>query len=206
MIRVLLLPIVCVVIGVSRPDSSKVERLLCLAECYEQVEKAILLLPWNSPIITRVPCISPLQVEDLRHIPVSSAYGRRLHPILHEYKHHAGVDLPAELGERVYATTDGVVIAAGYDSLLGNYTKLEHDYGFITVYGHLQACAVSVGDTVRIGRVIGYVGTTGRSTGPHLHYGIRKHGREQDPLPYCYLYLRWQEMQMRKVNRRSSAD
>ena len=181
---------------------SQVERLLDLATDYGQVERSVLLLHSHSPVITRVPCISPLRVEDLRHIPVSSAYGRRLHPILHEYKHHAGIDLAAELGEIVYATADGVVVAAGYDPLLGNYAKLEHDYGFSTVYGHLQSCAVVVGDTVRIGRVLGRAGSSGRSTGPHLHYGIRKYDKEQDPLPYCYLYLRWQEkVRSRKTGR-----
>lgn len=172
-------------------QSGKIERLLCLARNYKQVEKSAMLLPSNSPIINKIPCISPLRAEDLRHIPVSSSYGTRLHPILNEYKHHSGVDLPGTEGEKVYASADGVVVAASRERLIGNYVKLEHAFGFTTVYGHLNSFCVSIGDTIHIGRIIGFVGSTGRSTGPHLHYGITKNNLQQDPLPYCYLYMKW---------------
>lgn len=169
----------------------KIEHLLCLARNYSQVEKTVLLLPRNNRFITKVPCISPLRAEDLRHIPISSSYGTRLHPILNEYKHHSGVDLPGTKGEKVYAAADGVVTTANYERLIGNFVKLQHAYGFTTIYGHLDSYCVTKGDSIHIGQVIGYIGSTGRSTGPHLHYGIKKYGKEQNPLPYCYLYLRW---------------
>lgn len=174
----------------------KVERLLCLATNYTQVEKSVMLLDQSCTTISRIPCISPLQAEDLRRIPVSSSYGNRLHPILNEYKHHSGVDLPGQTGENVYATADGVVVEVQYARNIGNYIKIKHSYGFITVYGHLHTMNVARGDSVKIGKIIGQVGSTGRSTGPHLHYGIKKYGTEQNPLPYCYLYLRWQKMLM----------
>lgn len=178
--------------------SGKIEQLLYLAQNYNQVEKSIMLLPGKNTIITKVPCISPLRAEDLRQIPVSSSYGARLHPILNEYKHHSGVDLPGKNGESVYATADGIVTEVGNDRLIGNYVRLQHAYGFTTLYGHLKSVCVSARDSIRIGHVIGYVGNTGRSTGPHLHYGIKKYGKEQNPLPYCYLYLRWQKMLIRE--------
>lgn len=178
-----------------QPGSSyPIERLLCMATDYLQVEKTVMLLPTNSPIITRIPCISPLQTKDLRHVPVSSSYGNRRHPILNEYKHHSGVDLPGQTGENVYATADGIVVAAESAPTIGNHVKLQHDYGFTTIYGHLSNICIIQGDSVHIGQIVGHVGSTGRSTGSHLHYGIKKYGREQNPLPYCYLYLRWQEM------------
>lgn len=173
---------------------AKIDKLLNMASNYQQVEKTIMLLMQPNKVITRIPCISPLQAEDLRHIPVSSAYGQRLHPILNEYKHHSGVDLPGILGERVYATADGTVAEVGENKVIGKFVKLTHAYGFTTVYGHLSQIKVTDNGTVHIGQVIGLVGNTGRSTGPHLHYGVKKNGKEQNPLPYCYLYLHWLKM------------
>lgn len=177
------------------PLEPKVENLLEISASYNQVHKCLQLVKWESDIITRIPCISPLCAEDLLHLPVSSKYGERLHPILNEYKHHSGIDLPGEYGEKVYATANGVVLAAtDTDSPIGTYMKIKHGYGYITTYGHLSKLKAQQGDRVKIGQTIGYVGSSGRSTGPHLHYGITKNGREQNPLPYCYLYLEWRRM------------
>lgn len=180
--------------GLTQSGQYKIERLLLIATNYSQVEKTIMLLKHPNTIITSVPCISPLQAEDLRRIPVSSNYGQRLHPILHEYKHHAGIDLPGNLGEWVYATAEGMVAKVGQAATIGKFIRLRHNYGFTTLYGHLSSIDVVESDSVHIGQAIGRVGSTGRSTGPHLHYGVTKNGVEQNPLPYCYLYLRWQKM------------
>lgn len=179
-------------------DSGKIERLICLAADYRQVEKAVMLLRDPDPTVMRIPCIPPLRAEDFRKIATSSPYGLRLHPILKEYKHHAGIDLPGKFGQEVYATADGIVLATGQNEGIGKYVRLQHAFGFTTVYGHLSGINVSASDSVHIGQAIGRVGSTGRSTGCHLHYGIRKNGREQDPLPYCYLYLRWRKMSIRE--------
>lgn len=173
-----------------------IDGLLDLCRSYDHVEKTISLLKQSDTRLDQVPCISPLRAEDFRHLRVSSAYGTRLHPILNEYKHHSGVDLPGEMGEKVYATANGVVESTGQGRAIGKYIKIRHGYGFRSVYGHLSKILVVQHDSVRIGQVIGQVGSTGRSTGPHLHYGISKNGIEQDPLPYCYLYLRWQKKQV----------
>lgn len=173
----------------------KVENLLEISANYNQVHKCLQLVRWESDIITRLPCISPLCTENLLHLPISSKYGSRLHPILNEYKHHSGIDLPGNYGDRVYATANGVVSnAAVTNSPIGTYVKIKHSYGYVTTYGHLSKLDTHQGDTVKIGQTIGFVGSTGRSTGPHLHYGIMKNGREQNPLPYCYLYLEWRKM------------
>lgn len=180
---------------------SAFDTLLNIAENYHQVEKTITLLKPPASVIFRIPCISPLHPKDLRRIPVSSYYGRRLHPLLHEYKHHSGIDLPGDMGEPVHATADGVIIETGITPTIGKFVKIRHAYGFTTLYGHLSEIEVMQGDTIRIGRMVGKVGSTGRSTGPHLHYAIRKNGREQNPLPYCYLYLNWQRMSKREGKR-----
>ncbi|MBV4325898.1 M23 family metallopeptidase [Alistipes finegoldii] len=184
--------------GLTQSGQYKIERLLSIATNYSQVEKTIMLLKYPNTIITSVPCISPLQAEDLRRIPVSSRYGQRLHPILHEYKHHSGIDLPGQMSERVHSTANGLVIATGENRNIGKYVKIKHNFGFITLYGHLSKIKVCKADSIHIGQVIGLVGSTGRSTGPHLHYGITKNGKEQNPLPYCYLYLHWQNVLIRE--------
>lgn len=192
--------VLCYLLSIISPsiEVDPADRLLFLAESYSQVEKTIALLDPPTSVITRIPCISPLYSEDLRKIPVSSYYGRRLHPILNEYKHHSGIDLPGHMGEPVHAAADGTVASTGESQTIGKFIKIRHAYGFTTIYGHLNAIEVSQGDTIRIGQRIGKVGSTGRSTGPHLHFAIRKNGREQNPLPYCYLYLKWRTMSIRE--------
>ena len=167
--NIVYLCIITLFAGLTPSGQAKIDKLLSMASNYQQVEKTIMLLMQPNKVITRIPCISPLQAEDLRHIPVSSAYGQRLHPILNEYKHHSGVDLPGILGERVYATADGTVAEVGENKVIGKFVKLTHAYGFTTVYGHLSQIKVTDNGTVHIGQVIGLVGNTGRSTGPHLH-------------------------------------
>ena len=136
--NIVYLCIITLFAGLTPSGQAKIDKLLSMASNYQQVEKTIMLLMQPNKVITRIPCISPLQAEDLRHIPVSSAYGQRLHPILNEYKHHSGVDLPGILGERVYATADGTVAEVGENKVIGKFVKLTHAYGFTTVYGHLS--------------------------------------------------------------------
>lgn len=197
-LNIVLYPAIILLISLSEIGQLRIERLLSMATNYTQVEKTIMLLKYPNPIITSVPCISPLQAEDLRHIPISSSYGQRLHPILQEYRHHSGVDLPGQMGEPVHSVANGRVIATGEASTIGKFIKIKHAYGFTTLYGHLSRIDVNRMDSIHIGQEIGLVGSTGRSTGPHLHYGITKNGIEQNPLPYCYLYLRWQKMLIRE--------
>lgn len=167
-----------------------VVRLFHLATDFEQVERVAMLISADS-LLFDLPCISPLEAEDFRHLNISSKFGFRRHPFTHEFKPHAGLDLPGQLGEEVYASANGLVEQVGQDAITGQYIKIAHKYGFETIYGHLSQQLVQAGDKVRIGQIIGIVGNTGRSTGPHLHYVIRKNGINQDPLPYCYLFLKW---------------
>lgn len=188
----MLCPILCLssLLSVAGKPPIGVDDLLGMASTYQQVERCGKLIHDDATIV-QIPCIAPLYAKDFRRLDISSMYGRRLHSILNEYRHHAGIDLPGVRGEKVYAAANGVVKAVAYDAITGKYVKITHSYGFETLYGHLSQQLVRMGDRVRIGSVIGLVGSTGRSTGAHLHYGIKKNNREQDPLPYCYLYLRW---------------
>lgn len=111
----------------------------------------------------------------------TSSYGMRRHPILGYKRMHAGIDFRASYGSPIYAVTDGVVQFAGRHGGHGNYVKLSHGGGLGTGYAHMSRIAVRSGQNVRRGQVIGYVGSTGLSTGPHLHYEMYRNGRTVDP-------------------------
>ena len=115
---------------------------------------------------------------------LSSRFGKRKHPILGYTKQHSGVDFAAAKGTPIYAAGDGSVVQAGKNGGYGNYIKIRHNGTYSTAYAHLNAFARGVrqGKRVRQGQVIGYVGTTGRSTGPHLHYEVHREGRQINPL------------------------
>ena len=113
---------------------------------------------------------------------LTSRYGFRIHPITGRRAHHGGIDLAAPMGTRVPTTMDGVVSYAGWLGGYGLVVKIQHGNGIETLYAHLSRIAVSTNQQVSQGDVIGMVGATGRTTGPHLHYEVRRFGRSVDPL------------------------
>lgn len=115
---------------------------------------------------------------------VTSKFGRRLHPILGVWKMHTGVDMSGKTGTPIIAVASGKVTHSGPRGGYGNLVTIEHAGGLETRYAHQSKVAVSVGDRVLAGQVIGYVGSTGMSTGPHLHFEVRQDGNPVDPLPY----------------------
>ena len=118
---------------------------------------------------------------------ISSSYGRRRHPILGYTRMHAGIDFAARQGTPIYAVSDGKVQFAGRHGGHGNYVKLSHGGGLGTGYGHMSRIAVSSGQNVRRGQVIGYVGSTGLSTGPHLHYEMYRNGATVNPASVAFV-------------------
>ena len=127
--------------------------------------------------LVAVPVRKPVAGE----VDMSSPFGMRLDPFLGRPAMHTGIDLRGEIGEPVHATADGKVTIAGRDGGYGNMVEIDHGNGLATRYGHLSEIQVKVGQTVRIGQVIGLIGSTGRSTGPHLHYETRINGEAVDP-------------------------
>lgn len=117
-------------------------------------------------------------------IRVASAYGWRIHPITGEYSFHSGIDLSAYSGTEIYAARDGIVTTSQYNWSLGNYVVVNHGDGYSTLYAHMVERAAEVGDYVSQGEVIGYVGSTGESTGPHLHYVVYYRGSTVNPAAY----------------------
>jgi len=114
---------------------------------------------------------------------LSSGFGLRESPISGRMSKHAGIDLAAPAGTDVYAAREGRVAEAGFDSTLGQYLVIEHEGGYSTVYGHLSLRRVRLNEEVESGMIIGSVGSTGLSTGPHLHFEVRNRGEPRDPQP-----------------------
>lgn len=139
----------------------------------------------KAKLLTAIPAIQPVKNEDLRQM--ASGFGYRSDPFTKVRKFHAGMDFSARTGTVVYATGDGVVskadnTASGY----GNHIVINHGYGYQTLYGHLSRYAVKAGKHVKRGDIIGYVGSTGRSEAPHLHYEVHKNGTVVNPLNFYY--------------------
>lgn len=112
---------------------------------------------------------------------ISSKYGYRVHPITKKWSMHRGVDIAAPVGTRVYAIADGQVIMARRNGSAGNEIRIKHANGIESRYLHMHNRTVKVGDKVRAGQLIGTVGNTGRSTGPHLHFELRIGGKSVNP-------------------------
>lgn len=115
---------------------------------------------------------------------ISSGFGMRVHPITGQNRMHNGVDIDGVLGDPIRAAKAGTVILAGVKGGYGNTTMIDHGGGMVTLYAHQSEFAVSVGSKVSSGEVIGYVGSTGQSTGPHLHFEVRINGVPRDPVKY----------------------
>jgi len=123
----------------------------------------------------------PLYRFPLQHAVVTSDFGMRKSPFTGKSTYHAGIDLAAPAGSPVYACTAGKVIETAYSNIYGNYILIRHDDGRESLYGHLSKGNARLYEKVKSGTIIGYVGSTGLSTGPHLHFEVREQGKAKDP-------------------------
>jgi len=129
-----------------------------------------------------VPSISPIKDQDI--LKITSGFGMRMHPVLKKQMMHNGIDFSAKEGTEIVATANGTIRSANHDKNYGNRVIIDHGNGFSTSYNQMQKWIVEPGKSVKKGEVIGYVGSTGMSTGPHLHYEIMKDGKFVDPDDY----------------------
>ena len=123
----------------------------------------------------------------LRNYRLTSGFGMRKNPVTGNMRLHEGLDLAAPLGTEVYAAGDGVVTEVGEDPIYGKYIVIKHGGGWVSLYGHLQRVGINLRSSVKSGMLIGWVGSTGQSTGPHLHFELRQNGKAQDPDKYLFL-------------------
>lgn len=136
-------------------------------------------------MLASIPAIQPVSNKELKRM--ASGYGMRMHPIYKRRKMHTGMDFSAERGTEIYATGDGKVVEVtrsnrGY----GNHVVIDHGYGFQTLYAHMSQFNVRRGQEIKRGQVIGYVGSTGTSVAPHLHYEVHKNGEKVNPINYYF--------------------
>jgi murein DD-endopeptidase MepM/ murein hydrolase activator NlpD len=155
-----------------------------------------------------IPAIQPVSNKELKRL--ASGFGMRIHPIYKIAKMHTGLDFTADIGTEIYATGDGVIESieskfSGY----GQHVIINHGFGYESLYAHMSRVAVRPGQKVRRGQIIGYVGNTGTSTGPHLHYEVIKNGEKVDPSFYFYSDItpeQYEDMLKRSANAKQSFD
>jgi murein DD-endopeptidase MepM/ murein hydrolase activator NlpD len=137
-------------------------------------------------MLSSIPAIQPVNNKDLRRI--GSYFGTRMDPFYKVRKFHEGMDFSASVGTEVYATGNGTVVEAARDATggYGNLIVIDHGYSYKTVYAHLSRIFVKPGQKILRGQIIGYVGNTGKSTSPHLHYEVRKNGVPLNPIYFFY--------------------
>lgn len=148
-------------------------------------DEVIALAKSKEEMLSAIPAIQPVANEKLKR--VASGFNWRIHPIYKIRHFHTGIDFTANRGTEIYATGDGVVKEVeikrnGY----GKNIKIDHGYGYVTLYAHMSKFNVRKGQKVKRGEVIGYVGSTGTSTAPHLHYEVIKHGEKINPVNFFF--------------------
>ena len=157
-------------------------RISAQKKSYEEIGN---LMKNKEALLAATPAIQPVSNKDLGRI--ASGFGYRIDPIYKTIKLHAGLDFTGPTGTPIYATADGTVKTASFStSGYGNHIIINHGYGYETLYGHMSKIKSKNGQKVKRGEVIGYIGSTGKSTGPHLHYEVRKNGQKIDPVYFFY--------------------
>lgn len=157
-------------------------RIKAQRKSYDEVDD---LVKNKEQLLSHTPAIQPVSNKDLNRI--ASGFGYRIDPVYKTTKFHAGLDFSAPQGTPIYATADGTVITAGSTGNgYGNHVVINHGYGYETLYGHMVRVKARNGQSVKRGEVIGWVGSTGKSTGPHCHYEVHKNGNKIDPIYFFY--------------------
>ncbi len=153
----------------------------------QSYDEVVGLVKVNDQKLRNIPAIQPVLNKNLKRM--ASGYGVRIDPVYHTPRFHAGMDFTAPTGTDIYVTGDGVVETAGWRQGYGNCVTVDHGFGYVTLYAHMHKIGVRKGQKLTRGDIIGEVGNTGKSTGPHLHYEVRFHGKPVDPRNYYFLDL-----------------
>ena len=160
---------------------------LALLEAYQlkSFDEITRLVKNKEVWLASMPSIQPISNKNLTRI--GSGFGYRIDPVYKDRRAHKGIDFASPLGTPIYATGNGKVVDAGFSTGgHGNRVVINHGFGYQTLYGHMYRIKARVGDEVKRGEVIGYVGSTGKSTGPHVHYEVHHNGVEVDPIYFFY--------------------
>ncbi|MBW6490319.1 MAG: M23 family metallopeptidase [Lentimicrobium sp.] len=171
-----------IIINTTRKLDHLTSQLYVQSKSFDEV---FALAKRKEELIAAIPAIQPVSNKDLQRI--GSYFGYRTDPFYKVTKFHEGIDFTAPLGTEIYSTGDGVVVKLEYSrGGYGNMIVVNHGFGFETLYAHMSKMNVKPGQKVRRGQVIGFVGNTGKSTSPHLHYEVRKNGQAIDPINFFF--------------------
>ncbi|MCU0421964.1 MAG: M23 family metallopeptidase [Bacteroidia bacterium] len=152
----------------------------------KSMEQLAKLAENKTEFLASIPAIQPIPNKKLKSI--ASGFGYRMHPIYKTYKMHTGMDFTAPTGTPIYATGNGRVVPAGEEggSGYGNHVVIDHGFGYKSLYAHMFKIKVRMGERVKRGQLIGFVGNTGLSSGPHLHYEVIRNGKKVNPINYFF--------------------
>ncbi|XZF12455.1 M23 family metallopeptidase [Chitinophagaceae bacterium MMS25-I14] len=157
-------------------------RIIVQQKSYDTLQH---MVQTKEQMLACIPAIQPISNKDLSHM--ASGFGYRIDPIYKTPKMHTGLDFAAAIGTPIYATANGTVRSTAFDAGgYGNHVILDHGYGYGTLYGHMIKIKVHAGEQIKRGQVIGWVGSTGKSTGPHCHYEVIRNGEKIDPIHYFF--------------------
>jgi murein DD-endopeptidase MepM/ murein hydrolase activator NlpD len=191
--------------GINRTLDILNNRLLNQEKSYKEIEG---MIRNKEKLLASTPAIQPISNKNLNRL--TSGFGYRIDPLYKTVKFHAGLDFTAPQGSPIYATADGIVSTAGnLGNGYGNHVIISHGYSYSTLYGHMYRIKAKNGQRVRRGEVIGYVGNTGKSTGPHLHYEVIKGSKHLNPIYFFYNDLtsaQYQEILKLAASRNQSSD
>jgi murein DD-endopeptidase MepM/ murein hydrolase activator NlpD len=173
-----------IVVGTSKKLNELKKQLYIQSKSYDDL---ILLAKNKEAMLECIPAIQPILNKDLTR--TASGFGWRIDPVYHTRRFHEGMDFTAPIGTDIYATGNGTIQLAGWKQGYGNTVEINHGFGYKTLYGHMHQIKVRIGQKVKRGEVIGTVGSTGKSTGPHLHYEVHFKGQVMNPQNYYFLDL-----------------
>ncbi len=168
--------------GIFKTLNTLYSRIAVQEKSYKEIEA---MIKNKEKLLASTPAIQPISNRDLNRL--SSGFGYRIDPVYKMVKFHPGLDFTAPQGTPIYATADGTVETSGnLGNGYGNHVVVNHGYSYKTLYGHMSRIKAQKGQQVKRGEVIGYVGSTGKSTGPHLHYEVFKGAKRLDPIYFFY--------------------
>jgi len=170
-----------VIINTAKKLDEITSEMVVQSKSFDQVFS---LVKNKEKMLACIPAIQPLTHRTMKGI--GSHFGYRIDPFYKVMKLHSGIDFSAATGTKVYATGDGIVNQAGWEGGYGNLIVINHGFSYMTAYGHLSRIGVKNGQVVKRGQVIGYVGSTGKSTASHLHYEVRKDDHAINPINYFF--------------------
>ena len=150
----------------------------------KSLDEIVSLAKEKEKMLASIPAIQPVKNEDLKRM--ASGFGMRLHPILKSWRMHNGMDFTSPKGTPIFASGNGKIKKAHRSATFGKVVYIDHGYGYETIYAHMSKIVAKRGQKVKRGDIIGYVGNTGRSAAPHLHYEVHKNGRPVNPIYYYY--------------------